>query len=207
MKDLRILKGQCDKRHEALQNLSDTDILLEFSNMLTSIYPHLIRTCNHSSIEFMSISERLYFNFVYGTLANKYGAIIERTETHTYGDSKHCYRNIHHIFITPKSFPLICKTNSGNSFVINKKDLKSKELIFLRFGDIENFPLLGDKFFNPEKVHFNDVFFVMVDKKTGYNFRNYENLWIAKNRVDFELILEDYNYSEHVSYRSDVFAD
>ena len=108
MIDNRTIKNQHQEIDKQLKNLSDTEIILEFSRLLISIYPHLVKTRNHCYDPFDDISENLYFNFVHSTFSGKYGAITDRQETHKYGFSLHCYRQINHISITPKNFPFTC---------------------------------------------------------------------------------------------------
>ncbi len=207
MKDYRILKTSCDKRYEALQEISDTEILLEFSELLTSMFPHLRKTYNHCFYQYDKLSKDLYANFIAYTFSHKYGAEISTREFHAYGDSLHCYRKINRIELRPKNFPFVCKTSSGETFIIHPKDLKSKMLVFIVFGDFDNFLAMDDKYIDAANVSFDLVNFVMVDRKTGYNFKVQDNLWAGKHDVEFELVLEDFDQTEHSSYKADVFAD
>jgi hypothetical protein len=121
MIDKRTIKKQHSEIDEKLKNLSDTEIMLEFSRLLTSIYPHLVKTQNHCYDPFDDISENLYFNFVHSTFSGKYGFVIDRQETHKYGFSLHCYRHINHISIIPKDFPFTCDSSQGQlTFKDNK---------------------------------------------------------------------------------------
>lgn len=87
MIDRRNIKTQHQEIDIQLKNLSDTEIMLEFSRLLASIYPHLVMTHNHCYDPYDDISENLYFNFVHSTFSGKYGSIIDRQETHKYEPS------------------------------------------------------------------------------------------------------------------------
>lgn len=207
MIDKRTIKKQQSEIDEKLKSLSDTEIMLEFSSLLTSIYPHLVKTQNHCYDAFDDISESLYFNFVHSAFSGKYGCVIDRQETHKYGFSLHCYRHINHISIIPKNFPFPCDSSQGKLTFRDKQELYDKEFIFILFGDKNNY-LSGDSDqVKVETVNFDFVNFVIVDKKTGLNFRNEDSLWIDKNLVDFELVLEDFDKKEHEYYKADTFAD
>ncbi len=207
MIDKRTTKNQHQEIDEQLKNLSDTEIMLEFSSLLNSIYPHLVKTHNHCYDPFDNISEVLYFNFVHSTFSGKYGSIINRQETHKYGFSLHCYRNINHISIAPKHFPFTSESSQGQLTFKDKQEFEDKEFIFILFGDKQN-NLSGDSDqVKVETVNFDFVNFIMVDKKSGLNFRNQDSLWVDKNLVDFELVLEDFDKAEHEFYKTDTYAD
>lgn len=207
MIDKRNKKNQHEEIEEQLKNLSDTEIMLEFSRLLLSVYPHLVKTHNHCYDPFDDISENLYFNFVHSTFSGKYGCIIDEDETHKYGFSLHCYRHINHISITPKNYPFTCVSSQGQTTFKDKQEIDDKEFVFIQFGDRQNY-LSGDRDqVDIETVNFDFVNFVMIDKKSGLNFRNLDSLWVDKNLVDFELVLEDYDKSEHEFYKSDIYED
>lgn len=207
MIDNRTIKNQHQEIDEQLNSLSDTEIMLEFSRLLTSIYPHLVKTHNHCYDPFDDISENLYFNFVHSTFSRKYGSIIDRQETQKYGFSLHCYRHINHISITPKNFPFTCDSSQGQFTFKDKQELDDKEFVFILFGDKQNY-LSGDSDqVDIESVNFDFVNFVMVDRKSGLNFRNQSSLWADKILVDLELVLEDFDKAEHEFYKADTYAD
>lgn len=207
MIDKRKKKNQHEEIDVQLKNLSDTEIMLEFSSLLLSIYPHLVKTQNHCYDPFDDFSENLYFNFVHSTFSGKYGCIIDKDETHKYGFSLHCYRHINHIIVTPKNYPFSCVNSQGQMTFKDKQELDDKEFVFILFGDKKNY-LSGDKDrVNIESVNFDFVNFVMVDKKSGLNFRNLDSFWVDKNLVDYELVLEDFDKAEHEFYKGDIYAD
>lgn len=207
MIDKRTIKKQHQEIDDQLKNLSDTEIMLEFSRLLTSIYPHLVKTHNHCYDPFDDISENLYFNFVHSAFSGKYGSVINRQETHKYGFSLHCYRNINHISILPKNYPFTCDSSQGKLTFKDKHELEDKEFIFILFGD-KQYYLSGDsEQVDVETVNFDFVNFVMVDKRTGLNFRDQDSLWVDKNLVDFELVLEDFDKTVHEIFKAGTYAN
>lgn len=207
MIDKRTIKNQHQEIDEKLKNLSDTEIMLEFSKLLASIYPHLVKTQNYCYDQFDDISENLYFNFVHLTFSGKYGFVIDRQETHKYGFSLHCYRHINHISIIPKKFPFTCDSSQGQLTFKEKHELDDKEFVFIQFGDKQNYLSGESDQVDVENVNFNFVNFVIVDKKSGLSFRNQDTLWADRNLVDFELVLEDFDKAEHEFYKADTYAD
>jgi len=207
MIDRKNIKKQFQEIDDQLKNLSDTEIMLEFSKLLTSIYPHLAKTNNYCYDPYDNISENLYFDFVYSTFSKKYGSIIDRQETHKYGFSLHCYRHINHISIIPKNFPFTCCSSDEQLTFNDKQEFDNKELVFILFGDRQNY-LSGDcSQVDIESVNFDFVNFVIVDKKSGLHFRNQNSLWVDKYLIDFELVLEDFDKAEHEFYKTDTYAD
>ncbi len=207
MKDKRTIINQHDETDEQLKSLSDTSIMLEFSKLLTSIYPHLIKVGTHCYDPYDDISESLFLNFVYSTFSGKYGAIINKHQIHRYGFTLHCYHKINHIEVKPKSFPLTLIASQGQQAILTEEELKDKELIFIAFGDTVN-NLSGDPSqVNPETVNFNFTLIAIVDSETGLYFRNAKHHWVANNLIEFELVLEDYNKDEHQYYKQNYYAD
>jgi hypothetical protein len=194
------------ERDDRLDKLSDTDIVLEFSKLLTSIYPHLVKVYANSYDPYDDIAEGLFSNFVYQTFASKYGKVISYAETHRYGFNLHCFHKIHHIQINPKYLPLKVVNNEETIFLTADR-LKGKELVFIQLGDPVNNLTGGDDFVNIETVNFNYSEVALVDKLTGLRFRNNKDWWVENSSIEFELVLEDYDKEEHQYYKENLFAD
>ena len=206
MQDNRTILNQHDEIEEKLLGLSDTDIMIEFSKLLSSSYPHLVKVAAHCYDLFDDFAEALYYNFVYSTFSSKYGAIIDRKETHRYGFSLHCYRKIHHVEVRPKSYPLTVESSDGEAVAFTNYQLGDKKLIFISFGDKKN-NLSGDcDDVNIETVDFNFTEVALVDTKSGLYFRNATHYWISNELIDFELVLEDYSQKEHNNFKT-KYAD
>jgi hypothetical protein len=194
------------EKDDRLNQLSDSEIILEFSKILTSIYPHLVKIYANCYDPFDDIAEGLYNNFVYQTFAAKYAKLIDYSETHRYGLNLHCYHKINHIELKPKEFPisLICNSESVALTIDQFQDI---ELIFIQFGDTVNNLTGGEDYVNVETVNFNYSEIAIVDKETGLRFRNTNNFWVDNALVEFELVLEDYDNAEHQFYKNDLFTD
>ena len=190
-----------------LQNLTDTEILLEFSKALTLLYPSLVKLRSHCDDSFDEVSQNLFFDLVYYTFAGKYGSIISKTETHKYGFALHTYRHINHISIKPKTFPISFIDSTGQTKLYTEKDFTDKEFVFIQFGDTVNFLSSDEEDLLIDKVNFEYVNFAIVDKLKGLYFRNSDHYWVDKNFVDFDLVLEDYSQSEHKFYKVNKYAN
>jgi hypothetical protein len=207
MIDKRKILKQHDEVDLLLQNLTDTEVLLEFSKALTLLYPSLIKLRSHCYDNFDVVSENLFFDLVYYTFAGKYGAIISKTETHKYGFALHTYRQINHISIKPKVFPVSFTDSNGQTIVFNETDFADKEFVFIQFGDTVNLLSSDEEDLEIEKVNFDYVNFAIVDKTKGLYYRNTDHYWVDKFSVDFDLVLEDYNKKEHEHYKMNKYAD
>lgn len=207
MIDKRKILKQHDEVDALLQNLTDTEILLEFSKALTLLYPSLVKLRSHCYDNFDNVSENLFFDLVYYTLAGKYGAIISKTETHKYGFTLHTYRHINHISIKPKAFPISFTDSNGQTILFNETDFADKEFVFIQFGDTVNLLSSDEEDLLIDKVNFEYVNFAIVDRAKGLYFRNSDHYWVDKHLVDFDLVLEDYSQNEHKYYKENKFAN
>lgn len=207
MLDKRNIKKQHEEISQNLSKLTDSDIVLEFSEILISIYPSLIKLEGHCYDQFDDITESLYFDTVYSAFSGKYGAIIDKAETHKYGFSLHCYHKINHINIRPKQFPTIIKSVSGNELEITEEFFKTNELVFIEFGDTINFFSGDNESINLKEVNFDFSRVEIVDKKTGLTYKDQDQFWIKNMNAEFELVLEDFSKEEHEFYKMDLYAD
>jgi hypothetical protein len=187
--------------------LTDTEIVLEFSKILASIYPSLIKLEEHCYNPFDDITESLYFDTVYSALSGKYGAVIVREETHKYGFSLHCYHKLNHINIIPKQFPTTILSTSGVEMEITEEIFKTKELVFIDFGDTFNFFSGDNDSIDLKAVNFDYSRLAIVDKNNGLTYKDEDQYWIRNSNADFELVLEDYSKDEHQFYKMDLYAD
>ena len=207
MIDKRKILKQHDEVDLLLKSLTDTEILLEFSKALTLLYPSLVKIRSHCYDNFDDISENLFFDLVYYTLAGKYGAIISKTETHKYGFTLHTYRHINHILLKPKTFPISLTDSNGQTILYAESDFADKEFVFIQFGDTTNNLSSEEEDIDFDKVNFEYVNFAIVDKAKGLYFRNSDHYWVDKHLVDFDLVLEDFNLKEHKFYKENKYAD
>lgn len=207
MIDKRKIIKQHDEIDLVLQNLTDSEILLEFSNALALLYPTLKKLRSHCYDNFDDISENLFFDLVYYTFAGKYGAIISKTETHKYGFTLHTYKHINHISIKPKSFPISFIDSNGQTIMYEESDFAAKEFVFIQFGDTFNYLGSEEDDIDFDRINFDYVNFAIVDKVKGLYFRNSDHYWVDKLMVDFDLILEDFSQKEHKTYKENKYAN
>jgi hypothetical protein len=207
MLDKRTIFKQHEEISQDLLNLTDTEIVLEFSKILTLIYPSLVKLEEHCYDTFDVITESLYFDTIYSAFSGKYGAVIAREETHKYGFSLHCYHKLNHINITPKEFPTTILSTSGIEMEITEDFFKTKELVFIDFGDTVNFFSADKDNIDLKSVNFDYSRLAIVDKNIGLTFKDEDQYWIINSNVEFELVLEDYSKDEHQFYKIDLYAD
>lgn len=116
MIDKRISKVIDHEIDEALNEITDTSILLNFQKGIVSLYPSLIPIHAFAYNAWDDIVMPLFYEMVYKTFAFKYGFNVSFNETHTYMYSLSCYKGISHIECVPK--------NSTFNVLINKEGLE-----------------------------------------------------------------------------------
>ncbi len=205
MIDRRTIIDNHNDIDPGLQSLSDTAIMLETSQALTSIYPHLIKIKAYCGDPFDDFVEPFFFNFTYSAFSGKTGVIIKPTETHKYGFHLHRYQKINHIIARPKQFPVLI-IQDGQQKKLTEIDLTDKELTFIQFGDTNNY-LSGDNDqVNVDTVNFDYSELAMTDGKSGLTFKDTETIWIKNDLLDFDFIAETYDQKEHRHFKH-IYAD
>jgi len=199
--------GICEAQQE-LVHFSDTEIVLEFALAMTSLFPHLLKIDAHCYDSFGDIAESLYFNFVYMTLAGKYGVPVIDGEYHRFGFSLHCYRQITHIECKPKSYPV--KINTETDVGLTEEDMKGKSLCLIEIGP-EGIGLSGsvEKAELPEKIVFNCLGIAIVDEETGFRFRDpkFSGVYSHIDNWEFEFVPETYSKKEHGFFVDRYYED
>jgi hypothetical protein len=188
-----------------LRKLSETDIMLETSRTLASIYPHLVKIRAHCNDPFDDFVEPFFFNFAYLTFSSKTGIIIKSKETHKFGFHLHRYQNINHIIARPKQFPILIVQN-GQERILTETDLKNKELAFIQFGDMDNYLSGDDDQVNIDTVNFDYSELVLTEKQTGLTFKDTGTIWIKNDLLNFIFVAETYNQKEHKHFKH-IYAD
>ncbi|MWC30250.1 hypothetical protein [Paenibacillus sp. MMS18-CY102] len=184
MIDRRNAKTFNHEAESGLKEVSDTAILLNFSNALTSLYPHLVPIHANAYDAWDDIVEPLFHEMVYQTFAFKYGLSLSRSQVHTYGVTLRSYRGICHIECTPKSYPLAVFKN--HEWVqTDEFFFEGKPMIFKSFGDGVNFLSGGIMIGARSEVHFNLVEIELI--ATG----PIETLYISKEDLNFAFVAED----------------
>ena len=194
-------------KDDRLEVLSDTEIVLEFPNLLSSVYPHLIKVYAHCYDPFDEIAESLFYSFVYKTFESKYGIPVNYSETHRYAFDLHCFQRINHIQVKPKNYPFTLIHSSGETLICEKSEFQGKAIVFIQFGDTVNNLTGGEEYVDIQTVNFNFTEIKIVDIKTGLPFRSQDNYWISNTEVEYELVLEDYDQEEHQFFKPNQFAN
>lgn len=177
-----------------MSELTDTDILLNFQQAITSLYPHLIPIHAHAYDAWDDIVIPLFYEMVYKTFTYKYGIEIEPNETHAYMFTLRCYEGIHHIECFPKmaSFKGIL---NNDYFEVNDEELKGKRLVFKSFGDSVHYLTTGLDTENTDAVNFElvEVNVICSQSNRITDIDGCTTFFIHKDDVEFMFIAETFN--------------
>ncbi len=179
---------------EELTSISDTDIMLNFSNALNALYPHLIPVVAFSYDSWDEIVEHLFFYMVYETFSYKYGVSLNYEDSHTYNYTLNNYRRINHIECRPKQVPIKILIN-GNWRTFEQEDLINKSMVFKAFGDGKHSPSGGLSKNEASRVRFNLVEVDFVEAETGHPIGDSlgDQCLVNKEDIYFDFICETYN--------------
>ncbi len=168
--------------------------MLNFSNALNDLYPHLIPIVAFSYDSWDEIVEHLFFQMVYETFSYKYGVHLNCENSHTYNYTLNNYRRINHIECKPKQIPLKILIN-GNWKSLKQEDLIAKSMVFKAFGDGMHCPSGGLSKKEASNVRFNLVEVDFVEKGTGRRISDSlsDQCLIDKEDIYFDFICETYN--------------
>ncbi|WP_133154846.1 hypothetical protein [Enterovibrio norvegicus] len=187
------------------ESSSDSECLLNFSSYLKLHYTSLLAANEHEGDEWDDWSEMKFQRLVFDQLAKKYCVELNDEECHRLGFSLHCWRGIHHIECFPK-YDVLNGVSfvTGNGVKIKKEAMKRIGLGFVSFCDGKHWPSFGLKDADPSKVNFNLIEAQLFDRTSGYRYEEVlsEPILISPKDVIFELVIEDYNVTEHKFYRN-----
>ncbi|MGG0391607.1 hypothetical protein ABEZ76_27060 [Priestia megaterium] len=194
MIDNRLSKIKNHEVDDSLSELTDTEILLNFQQAITSLYPHLIPIHAYAYNAWDDIVMPLFYEMVYNTFAYKYGIEIEPDETHTYMFSLRYYQGIHHIQCFPKSSSFKGILNN-DYFEVNEEILKGKRLIFKSFGDTVHYLTTGLDIENTDAVNFElvEIDVVCAQSNRLTDVEGCTTFFIHKDDVEFMFIAETFN--------------
>lgn len=187
---------------KGLSGLSDTEIIMEYSKALTSLYPHLIKLEAYCDDDFDDISRKLFVEIVYNTFLFKYGIPLTEKNCHKLGFYLHCFRYINHIECIPKAYPI--KTDPDSGDMLTKKDLEGKTLNLVSIVPKDFHPTDEiEKSELPEEIIFDHVIISIASEDSGYKYKNekFEDLLVDINELNFEFVAEDYNEEEHKYFK------
>jgi hypothetical protein len=192
--DKRLSKDKDHEIEDALQEITDTTILLNFQKAIVSLYPHLIPINAFAYDAWDDIIMPLFYEMVYKTFAFKYGIDVQLNGTHTYMFTLSSYKGINHIECIPKQSPF--KALINDEWVeMDKTSLVDKTLVFKSFGDGIHFLTGGLEVEEAYKVSFDLVEVDIVSTITGY--RSKTSVFINKDELDFVFVAETYDENIH----------
>lgn len=190
MIDKRIIKTYDHEIDEALKEISDTTILLNFQKAIISLYPHLIPIQAFAYDAWDDIVMPLFYEMVYKTFSFKYGIDINPDETHIYMYSLSRYKGINHIECVPKE-PTFKVLFNYEWIEMDKSSLKEKVFVFKSFGDGIHFLTGGIDFKDAYNVGFDLVEVDIISTITGYPSKS--SVFINKEQLDFVFVAETYD--------------
>ncbi|NOU94583.1 hypothetical protein GC093_15340 [Paenibacillus sp. LMG 31456] len=192
MIDRRRTKTFGHELEQELLNVTDTSILINFSDALTSLYPHLVPIHAFAYDAWDDIVIPLFYEMVYESFSFKYGITITPSEVHPYMYTLPCYRGLHHIECTLNK-PNIEGFINFEWINVEKQDLENYLIIYKSFGDGYNFLTGGITKEQASEVHFNLVEVEVVSVETGCKVdgNKYKTMFIRKEDLDFEFVAEE----------------
>jgi hypothetical protein len=193
--DKRQSKDNDHEIDDALQDITDTTILLNFQKAIVSLYPHLIPIHAFAYDAWDDIIMPLFYEMVYKTFAFKYGIDVKYYETHTYMFTLSCYKGINHIECVPKHTSFKALIND-EWIDMEKSSLEEKVLVFKSFGDGIHFLTGGLDVEDAYDVSFDLVEVDIVSTKTCY--RSKTSVFIKKEELEFMFVAETYDENIHI---------
>ncbi|WP_088044658.1 hypothetical protein [Bacillus sp. EAC] len=193
MIDKRTIKSYDHEIDDALKEISDTTILLNFQKAIVSLYPHLIPIQAFAYDAWDDIVMPLFYEMVYKTFSFKYGIDVNPDETHIYMYTLSRYKGINHIQCVPKhtTFKVLI---TDEWIDMDKNSLEENVLIFKSFGDGVYSLTGGIDVKEAYNVSFDLVEVAIVGTKTGYPLKT---IFIKKDDLDFEFVAETYDKKIH----------
>ena len=202
MIDNRQIKEFDHVIEDDLQGITDTEVLLNFQQAITNLYPHLIPIYSFAYDPWDNIVERLFYQMVYKTFSFKYGIDIKWEEAYRYEYSLGCSKEIHHIECIPK-YPKFKALANFEWIEIDEKKLQNKVLVFKCFGDGEHSISGGLEFEKAKNVKFDLVEVKFASALTGET--ELDTVYIHKDDLDFEFVAETYTKRSNRNFFSKLF--
>ncbi|QVK18194.1 hypothetical protein KHQ81_00300 [Mycoplasmatota bacterium] len=186
MIDRRSIKNKTYEVEKDLKNLDDSSILLNFKEVLTKIYPNLIKVIAHAYDSWDNISENLFNELVYNTFAWKYGIQIDFKNIVVYESSNPSVSHFHIQCFPKKKLSKIYKFNEEKQ--INFDDYKNVVLIFDCFMDGINYLSSGISVDKAKNVNFDMVHVSLVDIIKD---KVLDNFFMHYQDVDYQFVAVD----------------
>ena len=201
------LKNTNMKPGDPFLRLTDSEILLNYSEFLVHAYPFLMKIDAACYNLFDDFCYATFYEMVYKVFADKYQKKITYEETHKYGMTLHSYIKISHIEVLPKIVPFIV-TNMDNEIVIDEKMMRNNAIVFKSFGNGINWLSGSIEKEDLANVNFSKAEIELFEKTSGLRYRKYKDccFWINKDQVDYVFVSEEYDRDEHKYYK-DIYVD
>ncbi len=194
IEDRKVSKLSKHEIDDSLINLGDSEILLNFSDTLKDIYPHLLPIQAYAYDSWDDIVEPLFYQMVYVTFAYKYGINLSYKNCHIYDSCLDNNKriNCNHIECVPKSFPLKARINM-NWVTLQQEDLFNKSMVFISFGDGVHYLTGGLDEGDAKDVAFDLIRIEIIDKTTRLKISETDNddMFIHKNDINYVFIAEE----------------
>jgi len=172
---------------ENLQKLSDTEIMMNFLEIIGKKYPNLIRVDAHCYDPWDSIAEPLYFTTVFKTFSWKYGIKLEVKNCQVYESDVSTVNDKNHIECRPKKYPLICESFQGRR-ELSKEFLCNKKIVFVCFSDGVNATTGSISPEEASKMKFAKADVIIISDNGDKVMREYKCCFIDVQDIDFEFV-------------------
>ena len=170
-----------------LLEISDTEILLNFSRVMSSIYPHMRAVYAHCYDPYDDVVEPLFHAMVHCTFSGKYGVPVPRAMCHTYDSLPGAIAGLHHVRVLPKEMPLR-GLRVGDQVDLAESDIRGCTLVFKSFGD-ETHNLTGGEDENDSyDVTFDLAELCLVGTGPAASSHDAVSIWVPKNTVIYEFV-------------------
>lgn len=120
---------------DSLQKVSDTDIMLNFLDIIKKLYPNLIKINAHCYDSWDAIIEPVYFTTVFQTFAWKYGIKLDKKNCHIYESEVLTADDKNHIECRPKRYPLSICNSFQERRELSESFLSNRKIVFICFSD------------------------------------------------------------------------
>lgn len=172
-----------------LNDLTDTDIVLNFSQAMTDLYPTMTKIGAYAYDPYDDIVELLFYNMVYSTFSRKYDVNIRESQSHKYEFSPqqdYNFLKMHHIEVVFKNDDVKVMVGNQEKSV---SEIASEDniIIFRNFGDAKHSLTFGIDEEKAPQVAFNKTCFRVLDED-GKMLNQFHSCWVDNKDVDFKFV-------------------
>lgn len=172
------------EKFEELQNLTDTDIMLNFANTLDIIYPNLIKIYAYAYDAWDEIVEPLFYLMVIRTIEERNGFSDNKENYYIYESNQVNVKSRHHVQVIP------LKEKIKAIRVADSKEIEyqheSKYLVFGCFGNGEFHLSGGSDLEDVQDYNFNYTMVFLSPSTFPPHIE--DSLWIKNSDCDYKMI-------------------